>query len=107
MKDIEKKITWDRLSEIATSVIHALMESDMETAMEHFAEELGLTEEEREYFCVPRETDETETRCAYCPYHWQEEWEDFPCCHFDETYHPTPAPCEYEETEEFDWEDYY
>lgn len=34
-------------------------------------------------------------RCADgCGYYWQEEWEDYPSCHYND---PWPAPCEYEE----------
>ena len=47
-------------------------------------------------------------KCTDCPYYWKEESDEYPCCHFDETYHATPSPCEYddvygyeEETEEY------
>lgn len=43
-------------------------------------------------------------KCTDCPYYWQEEWEDFPGCHCGEP--DGYAPCEYEEPEEINWEDY-
>ena len=39
-----------------------------------------------------------------CPYYYQTEVDDFPCCHYG--YDDGYAPCEYEEPEEIDWEDY-
>lgn len=116
MENIKKQIPWERLCELTTKLMDKLLEMDMEEAFEFFEEELELESHERDFFEVNvKEVDitETETRCTCCPYHWQEEWEDFPCCHFDETHHPTPAPCEYEcvyeeleEAEEFDWEEF-
>lgn len=44
-------------------------------------------------------------RCADgCGYYWQEEWEDYPSCHYND---PWPAPCEYDdiEEEEYTYED--
>ena len=39
--------------------------------------------------------------CENCGYHWQDPWEDYPRCHYDD---PWPAPCEYEDEyeEEYD-----
>ena len=35
-------------------------------------------------------------RCAdsNCGYFWQEEWEPYPSCHYND---PWPAPCEYDD----------
>lgn len=40
-------------------------------------------------------------RCAdsNCGYYWQEEGEDYPRCHYND---PWPAPCEYDEEEDYD-----
>lgn len=35
-----------------------------------------------------------------CGYYYQDEEDDFPCCHYDD---PWPAPCEYDDVEE-EWE---
>lgn len=37
-------------------------------------------------------------KCADCPYHWKEENEDFPCCHYG--WNDGYAPCEADEPEE-------
>ena len=37
-------------------------------------------------------------KCSECGYYWQEEGEQFPCCHFNGP--EGWAPCEYEEEEE-------
>lgn len=34
-----------------------------------------------------------------CGYYYQDEEDDFPCCHYDD---PWPAPCEYEDGYEED-----
>ena len=47
-------ITYDRLSEIADLAIQGLLEDDRLTAMEYFADTMELTEEEREYFGIPK-----------------------------------------------------
>lgn len=39
----------------------------------------------------------TDMECKYCGYCWQDEWDDFPCCHFDGP--EGWAPCEQEECE--------
>ena len=46
-------------------------------------------------------------KCSECGYHWQEEGEQFPCCHFNGP--EGWAPCEYEEEpeEEEEVEDRY
>ena len=37
-------------------------------------------------------------RCADgCGYYWQDPWEEYPRCHYDD---PWPAPCEYDDKEE-------
>ena len=36
-------------------------------------------------------------KCEDCSYYWKEECEDYPSCHFDSVYHPTPSPCEYDD----------
>lgn len=42
-------------------------------------------------------------RCAEgCGYYWQEEWEDYPSCHYN---YPWPAPCEYDNEPEEEEED--
>lgn len=45
-------ITRERLEEIATRALHALVEDDEETAREFFETELELDEEEMEYFGI-------------------------------------------------------
>ena len=45
-------------------------------------------------------------KCTNCSYYWKEECEDYPSCHFDENYHPTPSPCEEEDMYEEDEYDY-
>lgn len=45
-------------------------------------------------------------KCTDCPYYWKEEWEDYPCCHFDPVHHPTPSPCEYDD-DDYDYDYYY
>ena len=62
----EINMTVERLVEIATLAIQGLLEDDEETAMEYFAETMELTEEEREFFGVPMETEDDE----------DDEWED-------------------------------
>ena len=53
-------ISWERLSEIATQALHGLLEDDRESAMEYFRDTIDLTDEEREYFGVPTETEDDE-----------------------------------------------
>ena len=36
-------------------------------------------------------------KCEDCPYYWKSETDEYPCCHFDPVYHPTPSPCEYDD----------
>lgn len=55
-KDIKKMIPWERMDEIASKCLHALYEAEPIEAMEYFREELDLTDEEMEYFCIPMET---------------------------------------------------
>ena len=103
-KNIKKTITWDRLSEIATNCLHALYEAEPYEAMEYFRDTLDLTDEEREYFGIPTETeDDTEFNCSMCPYHYCDEEDDYPTCHYngDDGY----APCTYEEPEEVNYEE--
>lgn len=45
-------ITRERLEEIATRALYALIEDDEETAKEFFETELELNEEEMEYFGI-------------------------------------------------------
>ena len=99
-------ISWDRLSEIATQALHGLIEDDYDSAMEYFRDTLDLTDEEREYFGVPTESEEEhEFTCSDCPYHYTDEGEDYPSCHYngEDNY----APCSYEELEESYEEDSY
>lgn len=51
-------ITRERLEEIATRALHALVEDDEETAREFFEAELELDEEEMEYFGIEFDEDE-------------------------------------------------
>lgn len=37
-------------------------------------------------------------KCTDCPYHWKDENDNFPCCHFD----GWEAPCEIEDDYEED-----
>ena len=104
VENIKEKITWERLSEIATQALHGLIEDDYETAMEYFRDTIDLTEEEREYFGVPTESEPHEFTCSDCPYHYADDYEDYPSCHYngDDGY----APCSYEEPEEVDWSEF-
>lgn len=68
-KDIKEIITWERLSEIATQALHGLIEDDYDSAMEYFRDTIDLTEEEREYFGVPTESDSDEDDYIDCDYH--------------------------------------
>lgn len=43
-------------------------------------------------------------RCTDCTYCWQEDGENYPSCKYP--YNDGYAPCEYEEPEEINWEDY-
>ena len=99
--EIKNKITWDRLSEIATKCMHELLENDSAYAKEFFKDELDLTEEECTYFEVTTELEEddedTEFNCTMCPYHYYDEGEDYPSCHH--TSDDLTAPCEYEPEE--------
>lgn len=109
MKNIKDNITWERLSEIATNCLHALYEAEPIEAMEYFKEELDLTDEEREYFGVPTEMvydndKDYDLSCEDCPYHWADDGEDYPSCHYngEDGY----APCSSEEPEEIDYDEY-
>lgn len=35
-------------------------------------------------------------KCTDCPYHWKEEHEDYPCCHYG--WNDGYAPCEVEDS---------
>ncbi len=39
------------------------------------------------------------SRCENCGYYWQEAWEDYPSCKYND---PWPAPCEYDDEEEIE-----
>lgn len=52
-----KTISIDRLSEIASLAIDGLMQDGEEEAMEYFRDTMELTDEEREYFGIPKETE--------------------------------------------------
>ena len=58
MKDIKKMIPWERMDEIATKCLHALMEAEPYEAMEYFKDELYLSEEEMEYFGLSTEMED-------------------------------------------------
>lgn len=64
--NMEIDMTVERLVEIASLAINGLLEDDKKTAMEYFAETMELTQEEREFFGVPTETNELD----------DDEWED-------------------------------
>lgn len=42
------------------------------------------------------------SRCQSCGYHWQDEDEDFPTCHFESMGPWDPAPCEFEDDSDLD-----
>ena len=49
-----------------------------------------------------------ELKCPDCGYHWKEEWEDYPSCHWESRCPGDVAPCDeepyYEEdNDEEDW----
>lgn len=104
MQNIKNKITWERLSEIATQALHGLIEDDYDCAMEYFRDTIELTEEEREYFGIPTEIEPHEFGCPDCPYYYADEEDEPERCHYqgEDRY----APCSYEEPEEVDWSDY-
>ena len=52
------EITRERLEEIATRALYALIEDDEETAKEFFETELELDEEEMKYFGIEFDEDE-------------------------------------------------
>lgn len=54
----EEYISRSRLEELATDSLHALIEYDKETTMEYFEQELELTDFEREYFGIEKESEE-------------------------------------------------
>ena len=99
---IKNAIPWERMDEIATKCLHKLLEFDYEEATEFFKDELDLTEEECKYFEVTTETEPHEFTCEDCPYHYCDDYEDYPSCHHNGEY---PAPCEYEE--DYDYHDSY
>ena len=39
-------------------------------------------------------------KCIDCPYHWKDENDDFPCCHYG--WNDGYAPCEVDEAEEYE-----
>jgi hypothetical protein len=104
MADIKEKISWERMSEIATQALHKLLEFDYGEGTEFFKEELNLTEEECKYFEVSTETEKHEFTCEDCPYHYCDDYEDYPSCHYqgEDNY----APCSYEEPYEENYDDY-
>jgi hypothetical protein len=103
VKEVSREISWERLSEIATKSLHKLHELDYEDAIEFFKEELDLSEEECAYFEVTTET-ETHLTCEDCPYHWTDEGEAYPSCHYNGD---DLAPCEYEDDNyNYDYEEY-
>lgn len=57
---IEGRITWHRMSEIASRAIDGLREDDEENALDYLYHEVELDEEECEYFGVPIEEEEDE-----------------------------------------------
>lgn len=48
--------------------------------------------------------EEIVNECFHCGYHYQEDGDPFPCCHFDGV---GLAPCEYEDEETEDVDDEY
>ena len=102
------RISWERLSEIATKALHKLLELDHEEATEFFKDELDLIENECEYFELPTEIKPYEFTCSDCPYYYSdsygEEYNGEPeRCHYqgEDGY----APCSYEES--YEESDYY
>lgn len=44
-------------------------------------------------------------KCIECPFHWREEWERYPSCHWVKRCPDDMAPCEYDdEYEDEEWE---
>lgn len=39
------------------------------------------------------------SRCKDCPYHWEDENDNFPTCHFERQVDWDMAPCEYDDEE--------
>lgn len=54
MKDMFAGITPERMCEIATMTIHKLMEEDQDVAQRFFLEEVGLEENEMDFFEAKR-----------------------------------------------------
>lgn len=42
-------------------------------------------------------------KCVDCPYHWKEDWEDYPSCHY--RWNDGYAPCEVDDND-YEEEDY-
>lgn len=49
-------ISYERLSEIASLAIDGLIQDGKDEAMEYFDETMELSDEEKEYFGIPKET---------------------------------------------------
>lgn len=83
-------ITNAEFREIAECAISYLYDNDL---LEDFLEDRGieLDKDKREYFGIEDMTKSTNP-CENCGYHWQENWESFPSCHYEG---PSAwAPCE-------------
>jgi len=93
-------ITNAEFREIAENAISYLYDNDL---LEDFLEDRGieLDKDKREYFGIEETTMTKNTNpCWNCGYHWQENWESFPSCHYEG---PSAwAPCEAEETAKID-----
>ena len=93
-------ITNAEFREIAENAISYLYDDDL---LEDFLEDRGieLDKDKREYFGIKETTMTKNTDpCWNCGYHWQENWESFPSCHYEGP--STWAPCEAEETAKID-----
>lgn len=97
-------ITNAEFREIAENAISYLYDNDL---LEDFLEDRGieLDKDKREYFGIcedeePEAPPKNGNPCENCGYHWQENWESFPSCHYEG---PSAwAPCESEETAKID-----
>lgn len=92
-------MTQDRLKEIAEQAISFLQDQEL---LDEFLEDrdIELDEEEKQYFCLNDEddSDAESNPCFNCGYHWQEEWEDYPSCHYDGPHEW--SPCEQADEDE-------
>ena len=93
----EINFTEEHMTQIATAALHMLKANLDKYDFEEFIAEQDIDDEQLKFFGLDEE-EEKEFTCSDCPYHWRDEYDEYPSCHYngDERY----APCAYEEYEE-------